>query len=105
METVGLPLGLFEDADYDEMTISAAPGDVFLFFSDGIVDARSPQGELFGSEPVEKILAENCDKTAEEIVHAIFSAVEAHSAGLDAFDDETVVVVKISSPTKSNRKS
>jgi len=105
LETVGLPLGLFEDADYDEMTISAAPGDVFLFFSDGIVDARSPQGELFGSEPVEKILAENCDKTAEEIVHAIFSAVEAHSAGLDAFDDETVVVVKISSPTKSNRKS
>jgi len=96
LETAGLPLGLFEDADYDEMTISATSGDVFLFFSDGIVDARSPKGELFGGGRVDKIVAENCGKTADEIVKAVFSAVEAHSAGLDAFDDETVVVLKVS---------
>jgi len=105
LETVGLPLGLFEDADYDEMTISAEPGDVFLFYSDGIVDARSRKGEQFGSGPVEKIVAENCGKTADEIVQAVFAAVRAHSAGMDPFDDETVVVVKVSPAAKPSKKS
>ena len=43
-----LPLGLFDDAEYDEFTFNAKPGDMFVFFSDGILDARNRAGELFG---------------------------------------------------------
>lgn len=95
IEIAGLPLGLFEDADYDELTLSAEPGDVFVFFSDGILDARSQAGELFGRERLEQVVAANCHLSAEDLVTAIFAAVNQHSEGVEAFDDSTAVVVKI----------
>ena len=57
IEATGLPLGLFDDADYDEFTFNAKPGDKFVFFSDGILDARNEAGDLFGRSRVEQIVA------------------------------------------------
>ena len=48
IEATGLPLGLFDDAEYDEFTFKAKPGDMFVFFSDGILDARNRAGDMFG---------------------------------------------------------
>ncbi len=48
IEATGLPLGLFDDAEYDEFTFKAKPGDMFVFFSDGILDARNKAGDMFG---------------------------------------------------------
>src|SRR5215467_13726936 len=48
IEATGLPLGLFDEADYDEFTFKAKPGDLFVFFSDGILDARNQAGDMFG---------------------------------------------------------
>src|SRR5207244_4903341 len=39
IEATGLPLGLFDEADYDEFSFKAKPGDLFVFYSDGILDA------------------------------------------------------------------
>ena len=41
IEATGLPLGLFDDAEYDEFIFQAEPGDMFVFFSDGILDATN----------------------------------------------------------------
>ena len=48
IEATGLPLGLFDEAEYDEFQFRMKPGDMFVFFSDGILDARNGNGELFG---------------------------------------------------------
>src|SRR6202041_3034112 len=53
IEAIGLPLGLFDEADYDEVSFDAKPGDIFAFYSDGIVDARNRNGHSFGQERVE----------------------------------------------------
>jgi sigma-B regulation protein RsbU (phosphoserine phosphatase) len=95
IEATGLPLGLFDDADYDEFTYRAKSGDLFLFFSDGILDASNHAGELFGRKKVEEIVLNHQDKSAEELVNVIFSAVGEHAAGEEAFDDETVVALKV----------
>ncbi len=97
IESTGLPLGLFADAEYDEVAIRPGPGDLFLFFSDGILDAVNSEGELFGRSRVEQIVQANCDQTANEIVAAIFSAVAEHASGLEPFDDQTIVAMKIRS--------
>jgi sigma-B regulation protein RsbU (phosphoserine phosphatase) len=47
IEATGLPLGLFDEVDYDELTFQAKPGDMFVFFSDGILDARNRAGDMF----------------------------------------------------------
>jgi sigma-B regulation protein RsbU (phosphoserine phosphatase) len=95
IETAGLPLGLLEDAEYDEVTIQAHPGDVFVFFSDGILDATNAQEELFGRMRLEAVVRKHHEDSAAQIVDAIFEAVDSFSAGVAAFDDETVLVVKI----------
>jgi phosphoserine phosphatase RsbU/P len=51
MELPGaLPLGLVPDADYDEVSMQLEPGDRLMFLSDGVVEAQSRTGELFGFE-------------------------------------------------------
>ena len=45
-----LPLGITVDAEYTESSLRLAPGESFTFFSDGVVEAQSPTGELFGFE-------------------------------------------------------
>ena len=95
IEATGLPLGLFEEADYDEFTIQSKPGDVFVFFSDGILDASNRAGELFGRTQVEKIVSECSENSAESIVSSLFKAVAEYASGMDPFDDQTVVAIKV----------
>jgi phosphoserine phosphatase RsbU/P len=95
LEAAGLPLGMFPDATYDEVTIHPTPGDVFVFFSDGIVDAGNDRDVQFGRVRLEHLIAQNAARSAQEIVDEIFSATAQFAAGAPVFDDQTAVVVKV----------
>ena len=95
IESTGLPLGLFEEADYDEVTVHAESGDVFVLLSDGILDAISASGEQFGPKRVEEIVQKNCGMQPNELVQSIFDAVDTHRGTRATFDDETVLAVKV----------
>jgi phosphoserine phosphatase RsbU/P len=95
IEATGLPLGLFDEADYDEFKFRMKPGDMFVFFSDGMLDARSRSGEMFGRRRVEEIVASCAAKSADCVVDSLFKAVAEHSAGVETFDDQTVVAIKV----------
>src|SRR5271169_7102799 len=94
----GLPIGLFSSAEYEERKLHAKPGDVFLFFTDGITDATSSEGHMFGRGRLEKVVRDNARGSADEIAEAIFSAVSKHAEGVAAFDDQTIVVLKVKGP-------
>ena len=104
VEATGLPLGLFDEADYDEFKFRMKPGDMFVFFSDGILDARNREGHLFGRGRVEKIVGECAKKSADCIVDSLFNAVAEFSAGVEAFDDQTVVAIRVRTGTAPARK-
>src|SRR5579863_1905095 len=97
VEATGLPLGLFDEAEYDEFKFHMKPGDLFVFFSDGILDARNRKGDLFGRGRVEKIVSECTGKSADCVVDALFKAAAEHSAGVETFDDQTVVAIRVRS--------
>ena len=92
----GFPLGLFPNATYEETVIQSGPGDLFVFFSDGIVDALNPQEEMFGEERLSTLLQHHptAHTSAEAAVEAILEAVTLFQAGTEHFDDETVVVLR-----------
>jgi len=101
IEATGLPLGLFDEAEYDEFTFKTKPGDMFIFFSDGILDAQNKAGQLFGRTGIERAIATCGDQSAECVVSSIFKAAQDHASGVEPFDDETVVAIKIKgSPAK-----
>ena len=103
MEATGLPLGLFAEADFEELSFDPRPGDLFVLFSDGILDARNRDGELFGRERLEKVVSKVASGTAQEVVDAIFSAMGEHAAGVEAFDDATVVALKVRGKTAKTK--
>src|SRR5579872_5991210 len=104
IEATGLPLGLFDDANYDELRFKTKPGDMFVFFSDGILDARNRDGHLFGRGRVEALIAKCSGKSVGCVVDLIFKAVAEHSAGVEAFDDQTVVAIKVKDGHASGKR-
>jgi phosphoserine phosphatase RsbU/P len=101
VEAVGLPLGLFDTVEHEQIAFNALPGDVFVFFSDGLVDATSPEGILFGRGRIENIVEQNWRLSADDLVKTLFQAVKEHTAGAEQFDDQTVVALKVKGSTKS----
>jgi len=90
----GFPLGLFPNAEYEEFTLSTRPGDLIVFFSDGIVDAVNATGEMFGDERLTHLLESQNHPTAKSTVDSILQAVTDFQSGTDHFDDETIVVLR-----------
>jgi len=95
--TEGFPLGMFPNAEYEELTLATKPGDVLVFFSDGIVDALNAEGEMFGTERLEAVLRDHPSAchSAQATVDAILAAVSAFQSGTAHFDDETLVVLRV----------
>jgi serine phosphatase RsbU (regulator of sigma subunit) len=84
----GLPLGLAADADYGETVLQLAPGDMLTLLSDGVVEAMSPQHQLFGFERVRAISGQSA--------HDIAAAAQAFGQE----DDITVLTVcRFAAPT------
>jgi len=52
-------------------------------------------GEMFGRQRLEKIVREKAHRSAEELVDTIFTAVSGHADGVEAFDDQTIVAIKV----------
>ena len=60
-----LPLGITVDAEYTETSLRLAPGESFTFFSDGVLEAQSPTGELFGFERTGSISRQSAQEIAD----------------------------------------
>jgi phosphoserine phosphatase RsbU/P len=104
IDATGLPLGLFDDVDYDEFKFRMKPGDMFVFFSDGILDARNHKGEHFGRHRVEHIVGQCAGKSADCVVDLLFKAVAEYSAGVETFDDQTVVAIRVKGDSLHKKK-
>jgi sigma-B regulation protein RsbU (phosphoserine phosphatase) len=95
VEAEGFPLGMFKDVSYEEFTLSTRPGDAIVFFSDGIVDAVNEHEEMFGTERLIALVTSQLTNSAERMVDAIYKELSAFQGGVERFDDETVVVLKV----------
>ncbi len=97
LQIEGFPLGLFPHATYDEMHMRLTPGDLVVFFSDGITDAVNSRGEDFGSERLKNLLQQHPTAAtgAQSAIDAILEAVTTHQSGAEHFDDETLVVLSV----------
>jgi len=91
----GFPLGIFEDATYDERSYILDPGDIVVFHSDGIGDTQNSAGEFFGHERIANIVLEKKQQPADAIADHILEEVHSFSGGVHPFDDRTLVVLKV----------
>lgn len=95
IEIAGVPLGSFPGSSYDELTLSLEVGDVFVFCSDGVTEARDPIGREFGNARLLEVIGEVAARPAREIVDRVFEAVFSFRGEAPPHDDLTAVAVKI----------
>ena len=95
IELPGVPLGSFPGVTYDEVTLPLHKGDLFVFCSDGILEAMNEEDEEFGPRRLCDVVREYRQQTARAIVDAIYDAVAAFQRGTPPHDDMTAVAVKI----------
>jgi serine phosphatase RsbU (regulator of sigma subunit) len=58
LEARGMPLGLMPGMDYEEKESGLAPGESVLFYTDGLIEAHNPHGEMFGTPRLRSLLSE-----------------------------------------------
>ena len=98
LKRTGLPLGVQPDTKYaGALPITLAPGDLVLFLTDGIEEAIAPDETFFGIERTLDVVRANREKSAREIVEALYQSVQRFSQNLPQLDDVTAIVVKVTS--------
>jgi phosphoserine phosphatase RsbU/P len=90
-----LPLGIVPSVHYVASNIQLEAGDTVLFYTDGLVEAFSPEGEIFGFERLQATFAACGDRPAEELVEQLFIAVNQWQDVADRSDDITTVVLRV----------
>lgn len=96
LQTGGTILGIMEDVPMDEATFDLTPGDLLVFYTDGISEATNEDGELYGEERlVEFVRGLPPALNPESIAVSILREVERHLGRLEAQDDRTLVVLRV----------
>jgi sigma-B regulation protein RsbU (phosphoserine phosphatase) len=92
--STGPVLGPSPYAVYTIESISFAPGDVLLIYSDGVTDAANTKFEPYGEERLGKVLLGKKNLTPKEITYSIMEDVINFSKNGKYSDDKTIVVIK-----------
>jgi PAS domain S-box-containing protein len=90
-----LALGIREGEIFDQIGVTYEPGDLFLFYSDGITDVRNRAGELYGMDRLSQLVRSNRELEPQAIVDAIHNAAVAFAQSDRLTDDLTCVAVKV----------
>jgi serine phosphatase RsbU (regulator of sigma subunit) len=95
----GLGLGIdagdrFDDI-LEESEVPLVPGDLFLFFTDGLSEAMNPSSELFGEQRLRDLMEAAPGLDSEPMKERILAAVRAFAAGTAQHDDMTMVVLQV----------
>jgi len=94
VEVSGLPLGVFHDVEYEEVSLPCESGDMFVFFTDGITEAEDEKGDEFGRSRLEELVAPHANDSAQEVLNSVFARVAGHSRGMETFDDQSLIVIR-----------
>lgn len=90
----GLPLGIDADYSFNETTAHLSPGDVLIFYTDGVVEATNADGELYGFERLRELLQGTQLRRPRSLTRQIVRAVRAFTGNIPQSDDITLVVLR-----------
>ncbi|MBC7926550.1 MAG: SpoIIE family protein phosphatase, partial [Bryobacteraceae bacterium] len=91
----GIPLGLLDDREYDEITFQTQPDDLILLYSDGVQDQTNATEGEYGTHRPFRILKKNCNKTVKEVADAVMADVDKHRGDVMLTDDQTLIVIRV----------
>jgi sigma-B regulation protein RsbU (phosphoserine phosphatase) len=92
---MNIPLAVTEDTLFGQLTIPMAPGDRLFVYTDGIIDAPSPEGVCFGLERLKDVLDANIKSPITELKSAVLRALHQYAGRELTHDDVTLIALEI----------
>lgn len=90
----GIVLGVLEEIELAEGEIDLAPGDLLIFYTDGVTESVDPSREPFREERLREVVGDLAQASAQQVIEGVVSAVKAHTGDVPPFDDITLLVVR-----------
>lgn len=98
LEPKGMGLGMLKDESFrtyiDEESTSFENGDSLYLYTDGVIEARNEDGEMYGLERLKAFLSENHQLDAESIAQEFGSSLRAFCNGMEEDDDVTFLAIR-----------
>jgi serine phosphatase RsbU (regulator of sigma subunit) len=91
----GLPVGVMPNEDYESETVGLEEEDLLVLYTDGIIEAMNEKRQMFGVEPLKKLMQENFQLKAQAISTKIEDALKRFVGKQEQFDDMTLMVMKV----------
>ena len=89
-----IPVGALPQGEYDELVLRVAPGEVVLGYSDGVTDALSPEGDVFGFDRLHEVVGSIAPgSAARDVIDHVLCALDDFTRGAAQYDDVTLVVL------------
>ncbi len=92
---IGMDSGVHFARTIEEITVPLAPGDTFVFYTDGISESMNTEGEEFGEDKLCVMVNAGVNEGATALLERITAEVNAFAEGAQQHDDFTMVVVKV----------
>ncbi len=92
--TGGVALGVIPNLKFDENTITLAPGDTVVLYTDGITEAVNGEGELFGLDRLRQVFLDRQPNTAEEASRITLEAVNNFAGDEPQADDQACLTLR-----------
>lgn len=90
----GRALGWFHENPLRPVELALEPGDLIVYYTDGLTDAENADGENFGEARLADAITESAQQSAAQILNYIAHEVETFCGDVPAFDDLTLCVVR-----------
>ncbi len=97
------PLGVVKECHYSLEQVSFAQGDFFLFYSDGVTEAQSREGELYGEKRLLQVLRAEKNLHPEALLQKIKQEVQSFSGREDFLDDLTMILLRVDQIVRETR--
>jgi phosphoserine phosphatase RsbU/P len=95
LKLTGFPIGIFDDATYDEWSVKLSSGDILVFYSDGLTEASNREGKFFGASRLKTILEQGAKLSSADLADRMLEEVQEFTEGGAITDDRTLVVMKV----------
>jgi serine phosphatase RsbU (regulator of sigma subunit) len=96
LDATGPLLGISENSCWETHTCWLATGDRVLLVTDGLAEAASPQGALFGRDSLTALLQTSAELPSEDAIKLLEQSIVEHRQGEPSTDDCTVVLLQVS---------
>ncbi|MGA3236063.1 MAG: SpoIIE family protein phosphatase [Bryobacteraceae bacterium] len=95
LEVGGTPVGLFRETSYEQAEMQLEPGDLLIFFTDGISEAENAANDEWGEDALISTVRACGGLLPAEIIARIMQAADDFAAGAPQHDDMTLVVARV----------